>query len=413
MAVTVAEAGTAIKPPMSVPAGAGSFAAFDLVCACLSPVGPVPPPGTDIDPDLPDLIARVARRHQVSGLVAARLAQAGQAVPAPLARQAQIAQQRALRQLALTLDLGDALAAAGIDAVFLKGLTLSQRAFGSPLLRSAVDIDVLIGRDQVEPAWQLLERIGLTQITPAHPLTGARLGLFCRASKDSIHQHRASRSTVELHWRMADELARPGLPPAPERTQVELAPGRRVPVLEDRAQFLFLCTHGAAHGWARLKWLADVAALLHGSPDRGTALWTYAVANGGAVPAASAILLAQELFGLAPPPGFAAPRSLRLRLLMRMARTAVRAGHGALELEATHWRGWTEMLAKVLVAATWRGRLAVLRRLALAGEDVAAVALPARLFWLYPVLRVPLLVRRRLARARRLHARRGEDNTAP
>lgn len=405
--MTVAEAAPAIKQTLPTTQESGGLAAFDMVCACLAPQRPELPDQTGLDLEL---LARVARRHQVSALVAARLAEQGREVPPRLARQAQHARQRAMRQLALSLDLADALNAAGIAYAFLKGLTLSQRAFGSPLLRSAVDIDLLVPRGAVAQAWQVLDRLGLARITPAADLSGARLALYCRASKDSIHHHPASGITVELHWRMSDELARSELPSPAELGLTELSPGRAVPVLDDCAQFLLLCTHGAAHGWARLKWLADVAALLHRSADGGAALWHNARTQGAAIPAASAILLGQELFGLTPPPHFAAPRALRLGLLLRLSRTMLRAGQGAQELEATRWRGWAEMLAKALVVTGVRGPIAVLRRLALSGEDVASTALPPTLYWLYPVLRVPLLVRRRLTRAQRLRRSGGEDN---
>jgi hypothetical protein len=403
---SVAEAGKRIKPQNS-PA---RLEALDLVCACLAPArGGLPEMGA-INPDL---LARVARRHQVSALVAARLAEAGQPVPEPLRSQADTAQRRALRQLALSLDLVAVLERADIRPVLLKGVALSQRAFGSPLLRGAVDIDLLVRPHDVSAAWQALADAGLRQINPPAPLEGARLALFCRAAKDSLHRHPDGGPVLELHWRLADEMSEPLMPADTELTIIALAPGKSVRMLDDPNLFLYLCTHGAAHGWARLKWLADVAALLHDSPDQGQALWLHAASHGGAIAAGSAIILAQELFGLAPPPGFRAPRGLRIAVLLWLARRILRAGKGARELEATPWRGWAEMLAKMLVASGRRGRMAVLQRIVFAGEDIARVPLPKGLIWLYPVLRVPLLVRRRTARWRRLRGIGRAGNTAP
>ncbi len=360
-----------------------------------------------------NLLAGIARRHQVSGLVAFRLVQAGRPVPRQVQRRALLARQTALAQLGAALDLAQALAAAGIRAVFLKGVALSQQAFGSPLLRYAADLDILVALADVPQAWQVLDAAGYARQSPRGELAGARLGLFCRASKDSIHRHPESGLVVELHWRMGDDPADAGLPPAGQLTMVELAPGQALPVLVAEAQFAYLCQHGAAHGWARLKWLTDVAALLHRAPDGGSALWRQARSGRAAIAAASAIMLAQRLLGAPPPPGFVAPRALRLRLLNALALRVIQAGGGARELEATPWRGWAEIAAKLLVAPGWRTRLAALRRLALAGEDIAAIALPRGLFWLYPVLRLPLLVRRRAARGARLRRRGGEDNTLP
>lgn len=405
----MAEARVPIKSPIKSKRTPPDMQAFELVCACLAPQAQALPDSAAVDPELP---ARVARRHQVSALVAARLEQAGQAVPAPLARQAEAARRRALRQLGSALDLADALERGGIPVVLLKGVALSQQAFGSPLLRGAVDIDLLVRPQDVAAAWQMLGRAGWRQVTPSAPLEGARLALFFRAAKDSLHRHAETGQVLELHWRLSDEMAQPLMPPLEALESLALAPGRSVRVLSDPALFLYLCTHGAAHGWARIKWLADVAALLHRSPDGGAQLWANAAGAGGRIAAGSAVILAQELFGLAPPPGFVRPRGVRIAGVLWLARRIMRAGEGARELETTPWRGWAEMLAKLLVAAGWRGRLAVLRRLVLAGEDIALVALPKGLIWLYPVLRVPLLVHRRTARWRRLRGARRAGNTA-
>lgn len=401
----MAEANAPIKPRRA----AGDMHPFNFVCACLAPGAEPLPDAAGIDPEL---LARVARRHQVSALVAARLTQAGQPVPGRLAKQADAAQRRALKQLGLALDLVAVLERAGICTVLLKGVALSQRAFGSPLLRGAVDIDLLVRPQDVGAAWQALARAGLRQVTPPTPLEGARLALFCRAAKDSLHRYPVGGPVLELHWRLSDELAEPLMPPDAALTMIALAPGRSVRVLDDPTLFLYLCTHGAAHGWARIKWLADVAALLHHSPDGGHALWQHAAAKGGTIAAGSAVILAQELFGLAPPSGFRRPRGVRIAVLLWLARRIQRAGQGARELEPTPWRGWAEMLAKMLVAAGWRQRLSVLRRIGLASEDIARVPLPDPLIWLYPVLRVPLLVYRRAARRRQLREAERAGNAA-
>lgn len=398
---SVAELGGAIKRGRGA---AAQLSPFDWVCACLAP-GKQPlalPERID-----PQAVLAVARRHQVSGLIAARLQAAGLPLPAGFERQARLGRQIGLAQLAAALDLAERLPAAGIEALFLKGIALSQQAHGSPLARYAADIDLLVDPGQVAAAAAVLDDAGFRRVTPPTALHGARLRLYCQVAKDSVHRHTRSGVTVELHWRMADELRAPDLPPRAARSWADLGDGQRLAVLNPADQFLYLCTHGAVHGWARLKWLADVAALLHRAPDRGAQWWDHARRMGGGVAAASGVILAGELLNVEPPPGFASPGGARLALLLRLSRATLTAGGGALELERTARRGWTEMLAKLLVAPGWRQRAAVLRRLALSGEDIAALPLPPALFWLYPLLRVPLLVGRRLAR---LAVARGRAN---
>jgi hypothetical protein len=58
----------------------------------------------------------------------------------------------------------------------------------------------------------------------------------------------------------------------------ELAPGVAVPTLATDALFAYICGHGAAHLWARLRWRADVAALLAREPDGGDRLWHAVIA---------------------------------------------------------------------------------------------------------------------------------------
>lgn len=405
MGARVAEATETIKRAGRLP----RITALGVVCACLAPSGGPLPDASAVDPAL---LARVARRHQVSPRVAAGLAAAGQSVPAPLRRQTEAAHHRALVQLGLVLDLVTALEGAGIRAVPIKGVALSQQLFGSPVMRAAFDIDLLVAPEDVGAAWQVLARVGWQQLTPPEGIEGARLALFRRASKDSQHRHPASGQRLELHWRLSDAMADPRVPAEAALTRIALAPTRAVWALGEETLFLYLCTHGAAHGWARLKWLADVAVLLHDSADGGVRLWNHARGAGGSIAAGSAIVLAGELLGLAPPPGFEPPRGPRMHLLLWLARRTIRDGEGARELEATPWRGWAEMLAMLLVAANGRGRLAVFRRLAWAGEDIAQVPLPRGLMWLYPLLRVPLLIHRRMARRRRLHGLRRVGNTA-
>jgi len=170
--------------------------------------------------------------------------------------------------------------------------------------------------------------------------------------------------------------------------------------LGDDAVFAYLCVHGAGHLWARLKWLADVATLVRTAPDHGAAWWTAAQARGDVRAVASGLLLAHEFLALPFPPGFAPPRSVRLRVLVALARRVLRAGDGTRELATTRWRGWAEFAARLLVAPDGRGRARVISRLLVSGDDIAEVPLPSLLSPLYVVLRIPLLLRRR--RTRRL-----------
>jgi chorismate mutase len=382
---------------------------FAFVCAC---IGWPPSPShlarvrAAADTVDADMLVRVARRHDVATQVADVMRQAGLDVPPRLDRIAQRRRRQALKQVAATIDLRDRFAVVDIPLLVLKGVALSQRLYASPVLRGAADIDLVVPRDTVERAWSVLRDAGYTMLIPSRPLTGEVLRTFLWAAKDSQHRHPTTGVVIELHWRLSDDLADP-VPPAAHRwLAIALGPNATVRTLGDDDLFVYLCTHGAAHLWARLKWLADIAVLIRRSGDGGARYWRIARRAGAARPAASAFMLAEELLGTPLPPGFHVPRSWRLMLLNRLALRVVTAGGGATELAATPYRGWAEIIAKLLIAPRWRNRIATLRRLAISGEDVGELAFPRGFAFLYPLVRIPRMIVRRRRRAERRKSRR-------
>ncbi len=271
--------------------------------------------------------------------------------------------------------------------------------YGTLGIRDSVDIDIAVSPDMVGGGWGVLVHAGYTVKIPERRLSGAALKMFLTVAKDSFHRHPKG-MIVELHWRLSDDLADPSVPPPETWRRVEMAPNQNLAMLDDEALFVYLCVHGAGHGWARLKWLADIGTMLANSDDGGNAYWHAARRVRAHRAAASGIMLSHRLFAIACPSDFSAPRSLRLWLLLKLADRTITAGGSARDLSATRYRGWVEFTAKLLIAPTWRSLITTIRRLAISGEDIGRLALPGECGWLYPVLRIPMLVRRRLQRSR-------------
>jgi hypothetical protein len=93
---------------------------------------------------------------------------------------------------ALSVHVIQALEAAGIRALPLKGPFLARRAHGDPGMRIAGDIDLLVAADNLERAETLLRREGYKSSSA----TGTRL--------PELHQALEHRSlpAVDLHWRV-------------------------------------------------------------------------------------------------------------------------------------------------------------------------------------------------------------------
>ncbi len=331
----------------------------------------------------------------MAGLVQEGLIHAGLAVPPGVANRAQRTMVSALRNAGEALRLQALLEETGIEPLFLKGSALAVRAYGSIAVRDSVDIDMVVAPGDVARAWDVLNEAGYVMTAPARPLPPGPLRTYQTISKDSAHYHRQRKVRLELHWRLSDAGSDTGMPPPGDRRMVQIPGAGALRTLADPPLFTYLCVHGSGHAWARLKWLADIAALLGTSEDGGAALWAAAKASGAARPAASAIMLSNAALGTPLPPGFVAPKSIRLRLLNMLALRVMAAGGGARELADTPWNSVVEPSATLLTLSRWRDAWAQVRRVAIPAEDVVLLRLPSGFGLLYPVLRLPLWIWKR------------------
>ncbi len=162
-----------------------------------------------------------------------------------------------LREL---VRIARALDAAGIRHLFIKGIVLSIQLHRDPVARGGRDIDVMVERARTRDAETILRELGYglpIHASPAETLVG-------EPPKESGWVHRDSRILVELHDRLCDNHA---LLPWDfetlwaEREMVTVA-GLAVPAMARRRLPVYLAVHGIRHGWQRLLWLVDLAAVL-------------------------------------------------------------------------------------------------------------------------------------------------------
>lgn len=189
--------------------------------------------------------------------------------------------------------------------MFVKGATLGTRAHGTPALKTSWDVDVLVSRAQLEDAGRILNDLGY-RLSIFGGIDDPVLVRRYLAAHKEAEWHRAARdTTVELHTELTDNpatLSSVGL--GSPRQAVELMPGGVLPTLATAPLFAYLAYHGTTHLWARLKWLADIAALLLG--EDVAALHAEAVALGAGRTPGVALALAHEVLGLDVPPALLA-----------------------------------------------------------------------------------------------------------
>jgi hypothetical protein len=284
-------------------------------------------------------LGRMTARHRVEGLVHDGLKRAGIVPPAPLAASlAEEAGDIAMRNLGFAAEcmrLKALFEEAGADHLFIKGVTLNILAYGTLALKKACDIDLLVGSEHYGQAVKLAEQAGYRCLIPGPDPTQDEILGWARVHKHTLW--RRAGVTLELHSSLVENPPLlPGLSLRSPRQAVEVAPGMALPTLAKDELFAYLCAHGATHGWSRLKWLADVAALIGGEEDSEIErLYRRSVALGGGRSAAQALLLSALLFDTRLPP--ALERELRAdrvnRLLVRLALATVTLGAPGQELD--------------------------------------------------------------------------------
>ena len=241
------------------------------------------------------------QRHRIQGLVWEALSGLEIDVPAParlvLTGDARSIAERGMRAAAEAGRLRAAFEGAGVPLLFLKGLPLGMLAYGKPFTKMSADVDVLVLPEHIERAAALLGELGFRLDVPA--TTVDLLPRWHGLSKESIWSG-ASDLVLELHHRVADQpQLLPALTACSRKRLVTIAPGITLPTFADEELVAYLCVHGASSAWFRLKWITDLAAILHGrSPAEIDALYERSQQLSAGRAAGQALLLAQRLFGL-------------------------------------------------------------------------------------------------------------------
>jgi hypothetical protein len=282
-----------------------------------------------------DGFGKLVARHRVGGLVHDGLKQAGVAPPPELAGElAGEASDIARRNLAFAAEcmaLETMLEEAGADHLFIKGATLNILAYGTLALKKACDIDLLVDAAAYGEAVGLVERRGYRCEIPGPDPAREEILAWAKRHKHTLWTRAGI--TLELHASLVDNPPLlPGLSVRSPRQSVEVAPGMALPTLAKDELFAYLCAHGATHGWSRLKWLADLAALLkHEDEAEILRLHRRSEELGGGRSAGQALLLCAILFGMRLPAPLEEKlrRDRAIRMLVRIAlKTATLGGLG-------------------------------------------------------------------------------------
>jgi hypothetical protein len=155
------------------------------------------------------------------------------------------------------LHLSNQLTKASVPCLFLKGPILAMELYGDLSLRSSCDLDVLIPLKDLNRAENLLLDQGYVK-DDYFPTT---LNDWKWRHHHVTFTHPQRKVKVELHWRFnPGPSIEPSFDQLWQRKRKSPFNNIHIPVyfLGKEDLFMFLLSHGARHGWSRLRWLVDI-----------------------------------------------------------------------------------------------------------------------------------------------------------
>jgi Uncharacterised nucleotidyltransferase len=342
-----------------------------------------------------DRFLRIVMRHRVPGLVHDGLTRTPIAVPPEIAREIGVQAAALVRQnltfAAEAVRLQRLFAEANLPVGFIKGVSLAMLAYGNLGIRHNRDIDLLVAPELTLAASVLLERAGYRQFEPPATFGEAQLLMWRHRCKEVRYVHEKTQLEVELHSRLFDNpRLMAEVPITGSLRTIPISKDIGLCTLGEDDLFSYLCAHGAVHCWFRLKWLADIGALLAHQPVGGVErLYRATDARGAGRSAAQAILLCRRLLGTTIPDQLITTlrKQVSVRWLDTIAMKAITA-----DLEPTEQLFGTtrNSLSHFLLARDWRYWLAELKHHLISPVDILTLPLPKQLQVLYPMLRLPL-----------------------
>lgn len=239
----------------------------------------------------------------MQGLVWNALRQTRVEVPEDQARElagdaSRIAMQN-LQLAAESMRLKADFASADVPVLFIKGLTLAARVYGTLSFKMGWDIDILVPQECAEAAAERLKEAGYRLVIPKASSAPGQIKRWHDRFKESVWRHDERQIHVELHTDLIDNrMLLRGLSPFAAVQEVEVAPGLSLTTLSDDQLFAYLSVHGASSAWFRLKWVADFAAFIEGyEASQIEDLYTRSQTMGAGRAPAQALLLCAYLFG--------------------------------------------------------------------------------------------------------------------
>ena len=282
----------------------------------------------------------------------------------------------------------------GVVPLALKGPALAMAAYGAIVLRQFTDLDLLVRKTEAARAVEILAGDGYA------PCAGYQLADLERPGAYEIALARAGALTaIDLHWRLIPPyfpLALDGEDLWRRAVRIEIE-GAAVLTLAPADHLLYLCAHGAKHGWQALGGICDLAELIRVCSRRSASAslpappidWDELSARAERTGAHRALglgmILAHELLD-APVPAGVLEAARREPAIVRAARAFIGYIRNPGDAGPGFYQRWVVPLAVIAQPAA-QLRYVAARALVPSADDREFVRLPLTLYPLYYLLR--------------------------
>ncbi|CAM3962267.1 nucleotidyltransferase domain-containing protein [Lederbergia lenta] len=139
--------------------------------------------------------------------------------------------------------------------LFLKGPILADDLYGDISKRTSGDLDILISIENLDKANALLIDLGYEKDEYIHSV----LNDWKWRHHHFTYYHPIQDTKIEIHWRLNPAPSKePTFNELWVRKRKSLITSYPIYFMGNEDLFYFLVTHGARHGWSRLRWLVDI-----------------------------------------------------------------------------------------------------------------------------------------------------------
>lgn len=147
-----------------------------------------------------------------------------------------------------------------IRPLFLKGPALAHELYGDISHRTSSDLDILIHIEELDKADNVLTKLGYEKDEYIETV----LNDWKWRHHHVTYFHSQKNIKLEIHWRLNPGPAKePSFNELWGRKEKSSLTNNPVYLLGKEDLFLFLISHGARHGWSRLRWLLDIHQLIN------------------------------------------------------------------------------------------------------------------------------------------------------